>query len=298
MEFFSGLNPQKAVSVDSLDFIRYFELSDNFDDMPEEHEAWEMIYMDRGDCNLIANDKVILLRQGEIYFHPPKEKHMLKVIHGISPNIFILCFRSKSIAMHYLKQKVIPASLSIKQHIAAIIHEANSTFDLPFNDPKMSELKFRNDNHLWAGDQSIAIRMELMFLELIRKNIATLNKETPNVASYQEVVTDEVCQRIIEYMQSRLFVKTTLSDICKAISASKAFVSTHFAEKMDCSVMYYFNKMKIDCAKQFIRENKYNFTQISEKLLFSNVHYFSTVFKKYTNMTPSQYKNSCKSKID
>lgn len=298
MDSFSGLFPQKAVSVDSIDFIRYFELDDDFDDMPEKHEAWEMIYMDRGDCNIIANNEVIPLHQGEIYFHPPMEEHMLKMIHGNSPNVFIICFRSKSVAMHYIKQQVISASLSTKQHIAAIIHEASNTFELPFNDPKMCKLDFKDENALWAGDQSIAIRMELMFIELIRKNFASIKKDMPKMASPKDIVTDEVCQKVIEYMQTRLFIKTSLEDISEAISTSKAFLSNHFNEKMGCSVMYYFNKMKIDCAKQYIKENRYNFTQISEKLLFTNVHYFSTVFKKFTNMTPSEYKNSYKSKVD
>ena len=47
-------------------------------------------------------------------------------------------------------------------------------------------------------------------------------------------------------------------------------------------------------AKRLIRETNSNFFEISDMLMFSNSHYFSTTFKKYTGMTPSQYKNSCK----
>lgn len=41
-----------------------------------------------------------------------------------------------------------------------------------------------------------------------------------------------------------------------------------------------------------IREEKYNFTQISNILCFDNPHYFTTVFKRITNMTPGDYKKS------
>jgi len=37
-----------------------------------------------------------------------------------------------------------------------------------------------------------------------------------------------------------------------------------------------------------------NFTQISDKLCFDNPHYFSRVFKRVTNMTPSDYKKAAK----
>ena len=33
-----------------------------------------------------------------------------------------------------------------------------------------------------------------------------------------------------------------------------------------------------------------NFTEISEKVGFSSSRYFSTMFKRYTGKTPSQYK--------
>ena len=49
---------------------------------------------------------------------------------------------------------------------------------------------------------------------------------------------------------------------------------------------------KIKEAKKLIREEQYNITQISYMLAFDNPHYFSRVFKRITNMTPTQYKNS------
>jgi YesN/AraC family two-component response regulator len=53
--------------------------------------------------------------------------------------------------------------------------------------------------------------------------------------------------------------------------------------------------MKIDRAKEMIREKKYNFSEISERLSFSSIHYFSRRFKLITGMTPSEYAASVKS---
>ncbi|HBG76970.1 MAG TPA: AraC family transcriptional regulator, partial [Clostridiales bacterium] len=44
-------------------------------------------------------------------------------------------------------------------------------------------------------------------------------------------------------------------------------------------------------------EERYNFTEVSEMLGFSTIHYFSNVFKKTTGMTPSEYICSVKSKV-
>ncbi len=52
--------------------------------------------------------------------------------------------------------------------------------------------------------------------------------------------------------------------------------------------------MKIDTAKELIRTERLNFTQISERLGYTSIHYFSRRFKKETGMTPSDYASSIK----
>ena len=65
---------QKSISIDSLSSIHYFEFDDNFVDKIEAHEPWEMIYVDRGMCDVVADDEIIRLSQGEMYFHKPYER--------------------------------------------------------------------------------------------------------------------------------------------------------------------------------------------------------------------------------
>ena len=59
-------------------------------------------------------------------------------------------------------------------------------------------------------------------------------------------------------------------------------------------VIELFLQMKIEFAKQLIREDQMNFTQISDFLGYSSIHYFSRQFKKITGMTPSEYSSSIK----
>jgi YesN/AraC family two-component response regulator len=57
-------------------------------------------------------------------------------------------------------------------------------------------------------------------------------------------------------------------------------------------VMECFNQMKINAAKQMIRNQQMNFTQIADALGYTSVHYFSRQFKKLTDMTPTEYRAS------
>ena len=58
--------------------------------------------------------------------------------------------------------------------------------------------------------------------------------------------------------------------------------------------MDFFSRLKIAYARQLIRENQMNFTQISEFLGYSSIHYFSRQFKKISGMTPTEYITSIK----
>lgn len=283
----------KAIKVDALCSIHYFEFNDSFEDVIETHEAWEMVYIDRGECEIIADDRCFVLKQGEIFFHKPYQRHMLKVIKGICPNVFIITFESSSPSMSYFEDKKMTADIATKQYISAIIHEASSTFDLPFNDPCALTLNVKKKHSLWAGDQSILIRLELMLIELARREGEPTSTQAAHFYT-KDVITDEFCLKVIEYLEDKIYEKINMEDMSRALSFSKSYIYKRFVTACGYSVVDYFTIMKITEAKRLIRETANNFFEISEKLCFSSSHYFSTVFKRYVGMTPSQYKNSCK----
>lgn len=282
----------KSLQIDSITSIHYFEFDDKFVDVSEAHDPWELVYIDRGECNIVAEGNRFSLKQGEMYFHKPGEIHMIETVKGVSPNVFIIVFSTSSEAMSYFENRKLTASITTKQHIAAIIHEASSTFDLPFNNPMMQELKHKGADALWGGDQTILIRLELMLIEIIRENQFYMTK--PKRFFPKEIINDEFALRVISYMEDHLYGKFTMDEISRALSFGKTYISKYFTKVCGYSIIDYFNMMKINEAKRLIRSGKYNFFEISEMLMFSNSHYFSTIFRKHTGMTPTQYKNSCK----
>ncbi len=283
---------EKAINITSLTSIHYFEFDDSFVDVSESHDPWEMVYIDRGECNIVADGETVTLKQGDIYFHKPHENHMLKTIKGISPNVFIVVFSCDSPAMSYFENRKIEASMATKQHIAAIIHEASSTFELPFNNPRMQQLRPKNDSQLFGGQQTILLRLELMLIEIIRNDPSYV--PAPKMFFSKDIITDEFVLKIIAFMEERLYGKLTLEDLSRELNFGKTYISKQFIKVCGNSVIDYFNLMKINEAKRLIRDGRYNFFEISEKLMFSNSHYFSTLFKKHTGMTPTQYKHSIK----
>lgn len=289
MEYFEH-KVTKSIDIDSIVTIHYFEFDDRYEDSPEEHAFWELVFVDRGECRIMADESVFGLRQGQLYVHRPFERHMIIPVKGSPSNVFIISFYCASDAMRFFEGKILEATMSARQHIAAIIYEANLTFRLG-SGPQMKGLELKTPQTLWAGEQTVLIRLELMLIELVRSN-----KDKPGSRKMffsKDIIDDELTLKIVSFMEERLYGKFTMDELSRAVSFSKSYVSRHFARVSGYSIVDYFHMMKINEAKKLIRLGQKNFFEISELLEFSNPHYFSTIFKKCAGMTPTEYKRSC-----
>ena len=282
---------EKSIHVESVDTLLYFEFNDNFKDKLEAHSAWEMIYADKGHCTVIADDESFTLEQGEMYFHKPYERHMLKINKNDYPNIIVSSFQCSSPAMRFFENRKIVASLQTKQNIATMIHEASLTFERSSR-VRISGSKINSKTPLWAGEQTVLLRFELMLIELIREN--ALIEDQKRLFVSKDLTDDALCTEVIEFLEKNLSDRLDMDALCERVNFSASYISRYFKRECGYSINQYFIMMKIEEAKRLIRQTHMSFFEISEHLMLTNSHYFSTLFKKHVGMTPTQYKQSCK----
>jgi AraC-like DNA-binding protein len=194
--------------------------------------------------------------------------------------------------MRYFENRRLRASLTVKQHISAIIHEATQTFDLSERLLVIQGILFKGEDRLWGGEQSIFLRLELMLLELLRENFFSGNQKSRFLS--KELAADPLCCRVIEFLEEHLCERLDIDALCKALSFSRSHISKRFRAVCGFPIARYFNRMKIEEAKRLIRETKLSFFEISERLSLCNSHYFSNLFVQFVGMSPTQYKQSCK----
>ena len=94
------------------------------------------------------------------------------------------------------------------------------------------------------------------------------------------------------YVENNLDKPFRIFDLCQTLGYSKSYISQIFKSQTGVSLATYAMQIKITYAKQLIRENNYNFSQISDLLAFDNPQYFSRVFKRITDMTPTEFKQT------
>ena len=54
--------------------------------------------------------------------------------------------------------------------------------------------------------------------------------------------------------------------------------------------MRYYTELKLEEAKRLLRENELTVRQISDRLAFGEPNYFCKTFRRFTGMTPTEYK--------
>ena len=105
-------------------------------------------------------------------------------------------------------------------------------------------------------------------------------------------------QSIHKYVTENYTERILLDNICFIFGTNKTTLCHDFKSEYNTTILNYINELKIKEAKALLRENKLSVTEISEKLGFNSIHYFSRLFKKITGHSPKEYTNSIRSKLD
>lgn len=282
----------KEINIDYLVTVHYFEYTSDYFFTGEVHNFWEFMYVDKGEVEVTAGESCYLLRKGDIIFHKPMEFHNLWANGVIAPNLVVVAFKCDSPAMKYFEDKILRVSDSERDLLAKIVEEANQTFSSPLNDPNLRALE-KSEKGQFASEQVIKLSLELMLLQLVRKNdVPQTNIKI--TSSIREREGQDVFARVQYYLEENIDKQITLDDVCRDNLLGRSYLQKIFREKTGGGVMDYFGKMKISAAKQAIREGTRNFTGIANDLGYSSIHYFSRHFKKVTGMTPTEYASSVK----
>ncbi len=268
------------VVVNGIYTVHYFEYAKDFTYSGEVHDFWELVYADKKNLLITAGAEEIELQAGQMYLHKPNEFHNIRCDGKRAANSVIVSFDCSALELHNVAGKVISLGEKERALLGTIVKEASSAFSTPLGNPYTNVMEL-SESGGFGGQQMIKLSLEQLLIRLIRKNTeATPVKINKN---------NDLLAEITEYLSLNVEAKLEFKDILNHFNLSPSVVKKIFRQQMGCGVMDYFTRLKIDKAKELIREENYTFTEISEKLNFNTSQYFTTVFKRVSGMTPSEY---------
>lgn len=86
----------------------------------------------------------------------------------------------------------------------------------------------------------------------------------------------------------------TRNEIAEAVSLTPDYLGKLFRKETGEYVNDYINKVRVKTAKEMLNEPDVNVSEVAMRVGFGSTSYFSTIFKKITDMTPNEYKKEIK----
>lgn len=275
--------------INKIATIHYLKIGENFKHNTESHNFWEIVFAFEGSVSCNADEKCIILKEGQAIFHKPNEKHSLASASKNSSTVFVANFDSRSPAMRFFENKIITLNKAQIQTTYKIIEYAKNTFDIPESDPEAKKMELSSHPTL-GGLQLIKNNLELLLIDIMRKQTET--EQGNQIFLRENEFENKFSKDIIKVLEDNLFSDLSIDQIAKTINYSKAYIFKQFKAETGKTVIDYFINLKIKKAKKMLEDNQLSIKQISEKLAFDTPNYFTKTFKKITGFTPTEYKKS------
>ncbi len=94
--------------------------------------------------------------------------------------------------------------------------------------------------------------------------------------------------RTIDHILENIQEELTMEELAQISLLSVSRFKQKFKLEMGISPRNFINLHKVEMAKQLLQEGR-SVTQVAMDLSFSSSNYFSSVFRRYTSLSPSQY---------
>ena len=277
---------QNLILVSKVITIHYFEFDKNFRAQEEAHDFWELVYADKENIICTADDEQIFLAPGEMLFHKPNVRHALFADGKKAPNVCILSFECKSEAMRFFEDRKLRPDKSFLRFLYGVIEEGKRTFDIPFSSPECKKMNLLATPTL-GGEQIIKNYLELLLINLMRSLTETSggNDTFLMEGEFHSKPVSEVLRLLEEHVEGILGI----DEICATVGYSRAYIFKEFKKVTGKSVMAHYTALKMERAKQLLREREFSVKQIADRLGFDTANYFSKVFRAHTGQTPTAY---------
>ena len=147
-----------------------------------------------------------------------------------------------------------------------------------------------------------------IYLHNLSEKYAILIERAPNLpylndlsnmmmSDYCELVKDystrpysSIVKKAVDQITLHFERPLTLQGIAQSIHVNDSHLSRKFKEETGISLIDYIHTKRIEAAKLYLESNTASITEIALIVGFNDVNYFSRIFKKITNLTPSQYR--------
>jgi len=214
----------------------------------------------KSDSNLFSNDIYFLieLRAKPQIIEIIKEKHL----EEISENISIQDKKNNLIIWNAMYTREIVGNGILTKYLHPVY---NKFYTLIQSLNTLKEL------------QELEIRMIDTYINLLINDV--------------EVKDNFVINRILKHLHLNIESQISLKKLANEVNLSEGYISDCFKKHMGITIMKYAKKIRIDRGKVLLVTTNNSILEIALILGFHDQSHFHKVFKSFTGLSPSEYRN-------
>lgn len=234
------------------------------------HNYYELGYIENGTRRVICQNKEYIIGANDLLLFNPNDNHAcFEVENDI---LDFRCFhitteRMKELTLECLGYDVYPYFEPQIVYQSELVSQIKELIDL-IQDPSCDNLQ----------------KEELLYL-IIGDLVSGVAKSSECVRTGKSLMIERSC----EYIENHYMDNISLSDLSVSAGVSKYHFIRMFTKEKGISPYRFIECVKITEAKKMLKEGL-DLVDITYRLGFSSQSHFTNFFKKYTRITPSQYR--------
>ncbi|MBE6739519.1 MAG: helix-turn-helix domain-containing protein [Ruminococcaceae bacterium] len=277
---------KKEIEITGFKSVYYFEHGKEFYHAPEQHDYWEIVYVDKGEIIAVTDGMGQTLSAGQAIFHCPNDVHSHISNKKVSNNMFVVTFLTSSPAMSFFYKKIFDLDENSKRLLSLFLKEAkNAMGEVQGDFNNRHAIDFSGE--VFGSTQLMAAYLEEFLIKLIRGG--TGGNKLLESEEARRMGDNSTVALIKNYLDGKVYENVCLKDVCAHFFMGKSKLSFIFKKNTGKSPMQYLSCAKIEEAKKLLREGEMSVSEIADILRYSGIHSFTRAFKNVTGFSPTAY---------
>lgn len=146
-------------------------------------------------------------------------------------------------------------------------------------------------NEFYIRDNESNVMIQCYFCQMLILLYRILNgKSKEKLSKVNASASNHAVYQTLKYIDKHYIKLTRVKEIATSLSYSEYYLSHVFSEKMDITIKDYLLQKKIMTAAELLKTSTMSISEIAEHLHFSSLRSFGVAFKRYMNMSASEFR--------
>ena len=115
---------------------------------------------------------------------------------------------------------------------------------------------------------------------------------TQAVSSRKKLPYSKPIRKVLEYISEHYTEKISLADLSQLTGLSMFYLSNLIKKETDLSLTENINRIRIEESKKLLSGSSISILEVAQLVGFRYQNHFASTFKKYTGLSPSEYRNN------